>query len=454
MPYTPPNAVANASPLTIRKYEKRLAKYMQTDGVIMSLIARRGWKTINVDHAEVAWGFETKSGSPVRGYGSVLPREFANCDNFPDWANGLLTFAWLVAPRRIPHDLRRWQYMGNPGQDPMTSLGDWMVREQARVMLSCGSSGVLFNLDGPTPAPNADGTYTYPVANYGGVAGQELGHLMERLQLEGAPLQAASALGVAAGNAEPVECTIVTSDPFNETITVSEAFDADTPGTAAAGWIVFYERRDSGGVQSLGDMPLGLFEGIDDWTSPTTLYTIDETEAPRYRSHVDTLASPAPLSESRLLDVLGLIECQAPVIGKDGDKIPRTFITMDPLQWRNLQKTLLQDRSVMVENGKVFKGAGGTLSHKMETFSGYPLGTDRLHARNSVFVGNGESTSILQNGPREGQFMTVDGRKKFAIPCSPDEEMRLISCYQLWFLTRAGQARLDSIEPNRVDAAP
>lgn len=444
--------VDTVRPLAMIAFEKAMYNQWNRCVEVVTALSQHGSDEMDTEMLTQRFSIPATTGAPTRGYGDTLPSEFANCDDAPTYAYAEVDLVWQVAPARIRYDLLQLKngFMGNPVQHTLDNLNRDVKFEAERWTAGGIGDAVLFNLNG-AGTDNLDGTFTYPVANYGGRAGQVLGQLMEALLLEGTPIQAADAVGNAPGNASgDIRIVSVVATPGSETITTDG--DLAGGGATAAGWVVYRSRTDAGGVQTLGDAHRGLPYIVSDWTDFATFQGVTQADAPRFQAKViRSPGAPLAINEQLFNRMLSLGEVALPCDPDGKGPVMNGFFLLHTFNVNAFALSLTQDRRFMTPPLRNAGAAG--YAKKYLSFCDIPVVGAHMAQRNSAYYLIADRLFWRKNGPLWGQFMTIGGQTRFAIPCSPDQEVRWVSCRQLAAHGRAGMVRADNLEEALPDAA-
>ena len=217
-------------------------------------------------------------------------------------------------------------------------------------------SGVLFTI-GAGAGPDVNGNFTYPLLTYGNMAGEQIGYIVRNLNLRRALVQASSALGVAPNHNTPRRVVNVVGTPGAEQIIV----DGDLANIAGGvntvvGSILYYSRsQSSGGIQTQGDAPLGLFRLIDDGAlgDPTQgIFTLDINAAQvnftsNFRSEVVNVGGP--MTEGAIHEGLSRARISANTTDEEGEApiVPTKAVLMNTWNYTQLQLGLQAVRQVI-----------------------------------------------------------------------------------------------------------
>lgn len=445
-------AAEPTKPIAMIAFEKAMYNQWNRTCEVATALSQYGTKEMDTSMQTSRFAIPSTTGSPTRMYGDELPSEFANCQDAPTFTYAEVDLKWGVAPLRQRYDFLQLKsgFMGDPARFSIDNLQKDVKFDCERML--CGGVGdaVLFNLGG-TGTDNGDGTFTYPVQNYGGRTGQTLGRLMRALLLEGTPIQAATAVGAAPGNLAAVKIVSVTSDPGTETITTDG--DLADGGATAAGWVVYRARQDASGVQGATDAHYGLPYIVSDWTDYATFQGVTQTEAPNFQAEViRSPDAPVTIDEAMFNRLLSLCEVAYPA--DPGDKkgpVMNGFFLLNTWNVNYYAQSLLKDRRYMTPP---LRNAGASgYAKKYLAFCDIPIVGAHMAQRDSAYYCIADRLFWRKNGPLWGQFMAIGGQTRFSIPCSPDQEVRWVFCRQLAAHGRAGMGRHDNLDPYMPEAA-
>lgn len=441
----------SVQPLEITLFEEAMYNLFNRTGEATNLLSFQGTKQMDTSTNRQKFAITGTTGSPTRKVGDKLPSNFDNCDDSPTFAYSEVDLKWQVAPTRIRYDLLMLKdgYMGDPVEFTLNNLQKDMRFEGERNLCAGIGDDVIFNLLGVV-ADNGDGTFTYQVANYGGRAGQILGKLMKSLLLEGTPVQSSTAVGQPPGSITPYKILSVVDTLGTESITTAGDITGLGAGVDATGYIVYRSRPSVGGVQGATDAPYGLPYLVSDYTDFATFQSATAATAPRFICEVIRSAAPQAINEDLLNRMLSLGEISLPADPGDGDgpMLDGVFL-MNTFNVNAFAMLLLQDRRYTLPPLRS-AGASG-YAKKYLTFSDLPVAGAHLAQRNSAYYLLCRNLFRRKNGPLWGKFMAIGGQTRFAIPCSPDQEVRWVSCYQNCAHVRPGMVRADNLDAATPD---
>ena len=453
MPAKGPVSIDGNRPLAMTAFEKVMYNQWNRCTEVVTALSQYGEEEMDTDMLTQRFAIAGTHGAPTRKYGDSLPSEFANCDDAPEHAFSEVDLLWQVAPTRIRYDMLQLKrgFMGDPVQFALDNLVRDVRFEAERNTCSGIGDDVIFDLNGPG-VDNGDGTFTYPVINYGGLPGQLLGQLMKALLLEGTPIQAASAVGAAPGNASPVYILSVVDTPGSETITTDGDLAPGGAGPTAAGWVVYRGRQDAAGVQGANDAPRGLPYIVSDFTDFALFQEVTALEAPRFEAQViRSPGAPLAIDEKLLNRMLSLGEVNIPCDPDGKGPVMNGFFLFHTFNVNAFALSLTQDRRFMTPPLRNAGAAG--YQKKYLAFCDIPVVGGHMAQRTSGYYLLADRLFWRKNGPMWGQFMAIGGQTRFSIPCSPDQEVRWVRCGQLAAHGRAGMVRADNLEEARPEVA-
>lgn len=444
--------MTTVEPLEMIAYEQAITNQMNRNCDVVKLFSSEGTKEITTEYQTTEFPIVGTHGAPARVSGRTLPRQWDNCDNSPSFATGTADLVWMIAPTVIDWQVEQMKggLMGDPVQWQMDNLEKDVMTETERFVCAGLGDAVLFNLAG-AGTDNGDGTFTYPIENYGGISGQILGELVNSLNLPGTPVQAADAVGNAAGNANAVTILDVRAELGNEAIICDG--DLAPGGATAAGWVVYRARRDAGGIQAAGEACRGLPYLIADWQDYSTVEGFTRTAAPTWQSRViRSPGAPVPINNALWNRILSMGEVSMPQDPNDG-KTPVLdgFLlthTFNVNQYGGSLSTQQQVWTPPLRN----VGVQG-YEKKYLSYNGIPICGANMAQRNTAYYARARQLFWRKNGPFWGQWMAIGGVKRFSRPCSPDQEIRWVKSGQLVVHGRAGMVRHDNLDAALPDAA-
>jgi len=448
--------ITNSRPVAMIAFEKAMYQMWNRSCEVSTALSQYGSKEMDTDMLTQRFAVEGTTGAPTRHYGDELPREFANCDDAPTQAYSEVDLLWSVAPARIAYDLLQLNkgFMGSPVEFTLNNLVKDVKFEAERNLCSGVGNDVIANFNGAV-TDNLDGTFTVLVWNYGGVAGQQLGQLMEALLLESTPIHAARAVGDPPGNLLAVKITSVVATVGAESITMDgDPTDFANTGVASDNTWVFYRgRNDAAGVQGATDAPYGLPYLVSDWVDYAAFQVTVQADAPRFESQViRSPGVPLGINEQLFNRMSGLSEVAVPQDPGNGKPaVMNGFYLLHTFNVNGYALSLQKDRRFMTP--PIRKAGASGYAKKYLTFNDEPIVGAHMAQRNSAYKVIADRLFWRKNGPMWGQFMAIGGQTKFAVPCSPDQEVRWVRSGQCCTHGRAGMVRADNIQPFFPEAA-
>ena len=426
-------------------FEPAQRNYMRWANVLLALLKREGTKTVNTGFKYVEHAFQTKQGGTMRPEGEFDPDEFDDCEGAPSMCSALIKLVRWYAPSRMKREAKDFGGEGSMGKPLQVFMDDITMGAASFLdqLLSAGTgNGVLFLLD-DAGTDNGDGTWTFAVRDYAGIANQPLGVLLERMHLEGLPLQAADAVGTA--SSLPLEAAVVVSVDATlgaETITVNEADGGGNPfgAAASAGDIVFHAKRNRGGIASAGDAAWGLPLLVDDGTLSDPFQNVsindatpdggegchDLCYAPYFKSkQVGDASNPVALTENQLIDMISMAEMRAPGERKVSQaRLVKNFFFMNTVIYNEITKAALQLRQLTAPALWTREGVKPHLGVERDAFllNGYPVFDSPMALVADVFFLNADAITVYQNGAFEGQWLDIGGQRERAVPCTTKSE--------------------------------
>lgn len=418
--------------------------YLKLNHPIIASMRKIGFKQYQMNRTHFRGIFQKTVGGFVRFYGPSDPDgDLETCEAAIQSCHFDVFYNKMWAGSRIKNEAFVEgvppSAMVNVPERNLQSMVTDTYNEYERMLCSTTGNAVLFQL-ADAGTDNLDGTWTFLIQNYGGIAGQELGHIVRNLNLGDVLLQASSAVGVAA--VATGRSVVSWDDTLGaESITVDGDLGDTGGGTpAAAGWVVFRSRMQSGGIQGAEDALYGYEALIDNGTIINPFQNLDvlDPDHPTSDCFAQNFISTVidgngqPLSEALMINMISAAEVFGATAPEDstqaeGFMIPEVFFTMDPLNWNLVCTSALNLRQMTAPNMWGDSGIRPRLGFDTKQFqlNGYPIYRSHMHQRNSVYLVDGRSIGFVHNGPLEGQWFMGDGfGRAIPVPCTTKSEYK------------------------------
>jgi hypothetical protein len=383
-------------------------------------LMRRSGSDMPTVHTETRWGIQRAIYQGFRTHGNQ-DEDYSDVTSNPSFEDALVRYKKTYGPQRFRKEV--FMEMSGGGamgdvpalslQNMIDSLGLYLERE-----FYGGTSttdGVIFNV---TATPGVVTATQFYVDNYMGLAGQEVGSILNHLHLVGARVAFADTVGgTAHGTEDTVNggflITAVDATKNAERITVSAANGANlTTGTTVADGDVMYLYRASG-TGAFGDGHNGLSELCFDYTRSNggLKQGLTAATAPEWVAQVlDGNGTPRAISEEILEDACEISEAY----GSGNDDVDpnyydRAFVCHNYTR-REIADLATQDR-VFSEQHIDERGLSPYLGKKkLELkYNGLPVVPSQLALRNEMYLIEPSQFFIVHNGPAFGQFMEWPG---------------------------------------------
>ncbi len=399
------------------------------------------------------FAIKTRRGQTARTYGANDPFEFDTCSAPPDYERVCLEYVKHYIPYEVSNEILQEAAGGEASMfnvltEDLDDLAEQHGAQMERQFFTGDGRDVLFALDGTETGPDADGRYTYGIKWYGGMQGQDLGIVLENLNLCGMSIQAASECGVAPRSTTGDDDTVVIDgvDPTfeEETITVIGQITA-----AADGDIVYRARRDNNGIQGCTDGMMGLPALIDDFSLVEPFQCLSADDCQTFTAKIlDNGGDKRDLDEDLLGQAVTIAKMRAP--GKRGSSQSfqkYVFFTHDSTA-RKFANNLTAIRQVTGPSMWSKKGVKPYYGVEIEAlcFDGIPFMTSQLAFQNDVFLADVSNLIQLHNGPAEGQFLADPrGNTIERINCSPRFQYVWWAFVQFAVRSRKGMVRITDL---------
>jgi hypothetical protein len=466
--------LANIGPSLKTKFEEPMQEYIRFNSVLPQLLRREGTPVYDDEFKYVEFSFPVQQSGTMRGYGLTDPDVFDDCEGSIKTCSARIELGFWFAPLRIKQGAKMYGKkgaMGAPYEYALKELPLGVAKELDRWIGATTGNTVYFQLDG-VGTDNGDGTTTFSVKNYGGLANQPIGVILERLHLEGIPLQASSAVGVASPNpADAVVVVAVDATLGAETITVEGVnggpdFFGAAIGDDVSDWIVFRaQRTDLAGTVTQTTGLKGLPVLIDDFTVETPFQNVtddrdydgasegchDVCYAPLFKSKVlgDPL-NPVPLTEDQMIDMIEAAEIRSSATRtEDGISLVRHFFFGNSVTHGQAAKMALGLRQLTSES-RMWSEKGVKPHMGVEKKAFHVNGIPFFHSPDALladlFLIDAAGLSIYQNGPIEGQWLMAGGDREIRVPCTTKTEIVWFGSGQLGVHNRMSMVRRRGIQ--------
>jgi hypothetical protein len=268
---------------------------------------------------------------------------------------------------------------------------------------TCQSYGqdVLFVITSAAGAP------TYTIEDLGGLDGEEIGVVLESMNLEGMKVHVADVIGAAARDSTAQTIDSIVSTLGAESFTTGSALTS-----AAAGDYVYRSRSDATNqIQGVSDGIMGLPGLVDDYTRVATFQTVTSTTAPRFKAHVlGNGGSKRDLATTLLQKAISVAKVRRGGVNRDGETAFATHgFVCHQFQEDAFAVTLESDRRYTAPSMFTTKGVKpyAGVEQDMLHYSGIPFFSSQLGLRNTAFLVDFSDVFIVHNGPSEGEFIKV-----------------------------------------------
>lgn len=402
------------------------------------------------------FAIKTRRGQTARTYGSNDPFEFDTCSAPPDYERVCLEYVKHYIPYEVSNEILQEATesgaMFNVLTEDLEDLAEQHGAQMERQFFTGDGRDVLFALDGTVSGP-VDGNYTYGIKWYGGMQGQDIGQILENLNLCGMSIQIATECGVAPKNTAGTDDTvmIVGVDPTfeAETITVDAQLGV-APGAAIAdGDVIYRARRDAGGIQGCTDGMMGLPALIDDFSLVEPFQCLSADDCQTFTAKIlDNGGDKRDLSEDLLSQAVTIAKTRSPMKrGQTKSFQKYVFFTHD-FTARKFANELTALRQVTGPSMWSKKGVKPYYGVEIEAlcFDGIPFMTSQLAFQNDVYLADVSNLILLHNGPAEGQFLADPrGNTIERINCSPRFQYVWWAFVQFAVRSRKGMVRVTDL---------
>lgn len=390
-----------------------------------------------------------------RHYGTRSPSSFARTDGEMVVRKVDVTYNISYNPIRINPDIVWRAANGDAAMINMleSSLED--LREQECTQLErgiCTGNGhdVYFTVRTvPGGSP-----WTYGIEAYGGYTNEDLGLIVETLNLRNlwmngaAPTVTNSAYETVRNSGDPGKVTGWVSTYGSESVT----FDRDMG--LQVGDVLYRSRDEASGVQGVNDGVLGLAGTVDDFSNKDPYQTIASTDdtATSFASHI-IAAGAAAFSESFLNQMITIADIRGGGGRKDSETmrqvlVANTLVVNDFAQNMTSVANAGTATNRRVQYAVTEKGYKPQYGYAREflSYNGIPFVDGHLALRNSTFLLNLDDLYWCHNGSAEGDFLTPagGGPPALRVPGTPMTEYVWARMGQLAAKRRNTHVRLDN----------
>jgi hypothetical protein len=409
---------------------------------------QREGSDLPTSNTEMDWAMVTSMNQGSRFYGTSDPDAFASLSGKLGYSTVKVGYRKLWTPMRI-----KWEVFQEAERGAFTPI---VAREMKGMSESHGfrmehcfwtsnGPGYLFRVLG--------GTTTTPTINrYSGYTGQELGVLVESLNLIGAEVQ--GYLGTGAGPWAPRAANPNTIASYVKTKnTESVTFTGAMAGLVADDYIGL-SLNDTGAAavsradnQTMYGLPLMIDDGSNFPAGVTTYQNINPATITSWQSQVlGNGGTPRALTEAVLNEAVGISRVRSGGTGPDVDKRPGMVfmghILMEQAFAASLN-TFKQFSAPTIVTREGFKPYAGP-EIKALHYEGYPFVTGKLALRNTLFLKDSKAYSLIHNGPVEGTWWDMNGRN-VAVPGTTQVELKLWSYINTAADKRNSSVRIDDL---------
>lgn len=404
---------------------------------------------------ETFFAIKTQRGQTARTYGQNDPFEFDTCDAPPGYERVCLTLVKHYIPYEVSNDLLHEATDEGAMFNVLTADLDDMIEQHVAQMERQFHTGdgrdVLFALDGTVSGPDADGFFTYGIKWYGGLQGEDIGGILENLNLCGMAIQVATECGVAP-RATSEDGNIVTIRGVDPTFQDEHIIVEGEITGPADGDIVYRARRDNNGIQGCTDGMMGLPALVDDFSLVEPFQCLSADDCQTFAATVLEAGGV-----QRLLDETLLSQAVTLALQKSPQKRGAASHSWSKYAFMGHFNTFRQFANQMLINRQVTapslwskKGVKPHFGVEMEalTFDGIPFLESQLALQNTAFLVDLSNLIQLHNGPAEGQFLASprDGNVVERIACSPRFQYVWWAFVQFAVRSRKGMVKIADLQ--------
>lgn len=399
------------------------------------------------------FAIKTRQGNTVRGYGQSDPDQFDtnSLENAPGYDTSTVNYRKMYAPYRVK--LETMQEATAAGahfdvlEQDLNDLAESFCHYVEWQFNSSSGFGAIARVNRADP----DSDQILPVDQYGGLAGQSLGVLLENLNLEGQWVEFATS-GVTAPTAARARIDSVQIDDDTITFEAGNPVDANVADNDYIYLSNSALTRTGFTLADSNDTPeiIGLPGLIDDFGRLSTFQGLTDALASRFKSHVlENAGVNRPLTEALLQRAISIGRVRQPGKSGDGPTMARWKFMCHDFQRDDFALQLTADRrytSPLLGKQGIKAYAGWDMGEVL-CFDGIPFVCSQLALRNSLFMVDCAQTYICHNGPAEGQFLVEPGGSGRAIrdPGTPIFEYVWWSYMNFAMRQRNSSVRIDDL---------
>jgi hypothetical protein len=407
---------------------------MRTKG--LNFLRREG-SDIPTSNSEVDWGMVTRPNQNSRTYGTADPDSFATIGTQLGYATIKVTYRKTWTPVRIKWEV--WQEAEKGAFTPavareMKGVAEAHAFNLERQFWTSDGNGWLFRL---VTGGAADTGPTIEVDRYAGFAGEELGVIMEVLNLSGLEVSARVSDvavpdltgGVAIVGTITTAAAPVIKTKNAEAIVLTAGLGA--PGFAANSFI-YPSRQDAGNAApGLNQSMFGLPVMVDDGTNAATYQNITVANVLSWQSQRLTAGGvKRPLTEDILSGAIAISRIRGGGVGMDEEGIVKGAFFCNIAQEEAFAQSLSTFKQFAAPTlwslPKGYKPIAGPDVQAM-AYQGIPFVAGPIALRNTVFLVDLNGYALVHNGPVEGTFWELGSGTAIPVPNSTMGEVKMWS---------------------------
>ena len=414
----------------------------------------KGWTAFNRQTTpykarakDTKFGIVTSPNQGPRSYGANDPGIFATTAGKMGVEDVTVNYVKMYAPTRITWEVYQEATSAGALTDgvalELDGLATSFGRQLERSLWTGDGRDVLFMIDQDTPGISATGAN---IDRYGGYSGQELGLIVESMNLVNMEVSFAATVGGAARDTGAVR-TILTAIATKNTESITWASAA--VAALAAGDSVYRSRQDAAGVQGISDGMYGLPAMCDDYSLIATYQGLTTALAPSFAAKLlGNGGVNRPLTEDLLSLAVGIAQQRGGGKPTDEKGNMTSAVFCHIFTERAFASLLTGDRRYSAPTlwtPKGFKPISGA-DIELMSHEGMPFISGQLALRNSAFIVDLASQFIVSNGPAEGGFIDEGTGKAVRVTGGPQFE------YAWWaFVNGASKGRNRNVRINDLE---
>lgn len=409
------------APILKTGYINSVNNQIPNDSLLLALIQNRGDNfDLMTPNKTTEFGIQVSNLPNLRYYGGDDPEQYSERGGgiqvrkatlgYKKW---LFPFQWK---REVWLEATNAAAMDDGLQLTLKNVPIVIRAIKERHLCSQTGNGVLFVVKTNATAGSA---VTISVEDYGGIADQELGHIMNRMNLLGEKVHFAATIGGSARSTTADTITAFSAVQGSESITVGTL-----SANVTAGDVVYLSRSDTAaaGVSPADAYPIGLPGLIDNFGRLATFQGLTAATAASFAATVqNNSGTKVPLDE----DILASMKVAAEVNNSSStneEGKPNWMYVGATTTIEKFAQTLRSERQYISPDTLTTKGVKPYAGVERDALyiNGITCATSPAAQRNSVYLLDLRAIRHLHNGPPMGTMLVnahdiEDGPKRQSV---------------------------------------